>query len=504
MQTHTPEDVAKQYSVTPTQTSNSNALTLEEIDRLAINLNSDKSKILTANEYIIREILTNAYMGRAYECIHSNINTSYNLVYPELEDGDSVEVLNSVKKEIDSFNEFINLKNLIVEAVSGTIREGNYSMYLRLKKESANVLSAIVDHYPLKLCYPSDYQINGEDVMEFDINSLRSSLNKTYQKVKRTNKALYFQKIDDEIENNFPEEVFKGHKDKETVVRLDEDFSGNIKINSMGRKYGVSPFFKALPSLVVLDNIEEADVADSKTRRRKIIFQKLRKELLGNDGTRKGYAEMEYAHGACAQALQTKMCLYTAPAYVEDLNYVVDKSTNDHTADTVKIYTTKLLTAIGINFVDSELSSFAVANLSAEQLMRMINSISNQLERIMHKFYMRYLEAIGLPSELAPTISIIDCEMMDLALKKEFASFIYSTLGASRETTFNMLGLDVEDEKTKRKKENAEQYDVVFHPRPTDYNTSTTTTTDASLGRPPSAEDKEQQMLDQNYNKEAR
>ena len=453
-------------------------------------------------------------MGRAYECIYSNINTNYKLSYPTPTDEDSEEVFERVKAEIENFNKFIGIKDLIRDAVAGTFLEGNYSTYLRLEKTGNDITSAVIDHYPLDICYPSDYYIDKDSILEFNIQTLRDRLSKTYIKSRKEKKAIYFERLQKEVEANYPPEVYKAFSNNENIARLNDRYTGFMKINDMDRKFGVSPLFKALKALVVLDNIEKADVADSKARSKKIIFQKLRKELLGSNGERKGLAEMAYAHEQAVAAINTNFCLYTAPPFVESLEYVVDKSTNEKTSDSVKIYTSKLLTALGISFADSELSSYSTANISVEQLMRTINSISEQLEKILNKYYQIYLDELGLPKELAPDIEIIDSEMMEWALRKEFASFAYSTLNVSRDTVFKLVGLDVEDEKQKRISEKEDGLDEIFLPRMTAFNRSKDGLTDditvapngeeVQNGRPPSSDNPAKQAFDEEYSKEVR
>ena len=508
------DEKQRQYSLFTKEKATQDELTLELINSLAVGIHSDLQKILRVNNIILQYVTIDAYMGRAYECIYSNINTNYKLTFPAPTEGEDTELFDRVKTEIEDFNKFIHIEDLIRDSISGTFLEGNYPMYLRLEKDKNDVVSAVIDHYPLDICYPSDYLIDKDSILEFNINKLKEVLAKTYVKSRKEKKAVYFEKLEKEVKANYPPEVYEAYMNKESIARLNDHYTGIMKVNDIDRKFGVSPLFKALKALVVLDNIEKADVADSKARSKKIIFQKLRKELLGPSGSYKGFAEMEYAHIQAVAALNTNFCLYTAPPFVESLEYVVDKSTNDNTSDSVKIYTSKLLTALGISFADSELSSYSTANISVEQLMRTINSISEQLEKILNKFWQVYLEAIGLPKELAPTVSIIDSEMMEWNLRKEFASFAYSTLNVSRATVFKMVGLDVEDEKQKRIKEREEGLDKIFMPRETAFNRSKEGLTkdivyapeDESnpTGRPPTSDDTAKQAFDKEYSKEAR
>ena len=84
---------------------------------------------------------------------------------------------------------------------------------------------------------------------------------KTYKKTKKSKKALYFKDALDEINANYPPEVAEAFKNGEDFTSLDKLRTGFMKINDMDRKFGVSPLFKALKALIVLDNIENADVA---------------------------------------------------------------------------------------------------------------------------------------------------------------------------------------------------------------------------------------------------
>ena len=272
----------------------------------------------------------------------------------------------------------------------------------------------------------------------------------------------------------------------------------------MGRRFGVSPFFRCLKPLIVLNNIEAADVATSKSRSKKIIFQKLRKELMGTNGDKKGLAEQALAHESAATALKTNLCLYTAPPFVEDLQFITDKTTGAESATLLKAYTSKLMTALGIGFADSEISTVTVASISIDQMLRTINSITQQLERILYKFYQRVLEANKFDPELAPEIKILNSEVMDFQLKRDMAAFVYNTLNGSLETALDYVGLDIEEEQRRREAENNDGLEEIFTPRINSYTVpagKATTTTDnetktKKTGRPANSKNKEKQAKD--------
>ena len=72
----------------------------------------------------------------------------------------------------------------------------------------------------------------------------------------------------------------------------------------------------------------------------------------------------------------------------------------------------------------------------------------------------------------------------------------------SYETCLNILGIDINDEKVKREKENAENVNNIFTPRATTYNSSGNNSEDNESGRPmeDTIENIEKQTYDKGYN----
>ena len=113
----------------------------------------------------------------------------------------------------------------------------------------------------------------------------------------------------------------------------------------------------------------------------------------------------------------------------------------------------------------------------------------------------------GFPIEYTPDVEVIDSEQLEMALKKELASFCYTTLNASLETCYDLVGLDVKDEAEKRKSEKEKGYDEIFTPRMTAYTNSGNKNTTENQGGRPSGTNQEvqgKQNYDQEYNKNAR
>lgn len=484
-----------QHSVVVPETTSNTTLTLETIDQLANGLNSNRANLLTANALISQKILSDGLIGRAYESVVANINTDFKLSYGIYEqDEDRAEELKQVKDVIDYFNKSVGLPTLIRKAIAGTYAEGNYILYMRLK----DTVRPVIDYYPLSVAYPSDYLYDHHHVIEFSVDDLKSKLRKTYAKTKK-NKAVYHENMDKEVKANYPAEVVKGYNENEKIVRLDPRYCKAVQILDMDRKFGVSPLFRCLKPQLILEQIEKADVSDSKARSKKILFQKLRKEVLGPSYDRKGFAEAAHAHSQAAQAIKTNFGLYTAIPAVEELSYVQAKAQSEDSINQQKQYTKKLMVALGIGFTDTD-ATVGAGKISVTQLLKTVNAIGESLEDVLHSFYRTYLEDSNFDPELAPTIKIIDAEQMEAGLKKELASFIFGTLGGSYSTALGIMGVDVLDEKAKRERENAEGYDKVFFPRATAY----TSSSNEGAGRPRGDGSGERQDYDGDYNESGR
>lgn len=489
-------------SVYPSDTTTSTSLTLDYITTLANGLNTNLSNLQTANALILQSVLADSFVGRAWECIYSNINSDYKLTYGNVgtdtsgdEDGDSQEVA-EVKALIKQFNRDVDLRTVIRDAISGCYLEGNYVMYLR----SGEGLISYIDHYPLSIAAPSYYRSGGSDVIEFNISELRSRLSKQYRRNRRS-QPLYYNNANEEVASTFPAEVVKAYNDGERYCALDSRYADCLKVNDFGRQYGVSPLFKCLKPLLVIQSIQTADVASSGARQKIILYQKLRKELGGTDGKALGLDRQQLAHQNAASALQTNLSLYTSPWWVESLEFVQADETTDAGVDRLELYNSILLAALGIGFTDSG-ASLSVANIGVSQLMKVVNSIAERLERIIEKFYRTYLEDNGYDPSLAPSIKIIDSEQMEFSLRKDLAQFLFTTMNCSWETALGIVGVDVNDEYKRRKAENEKGYESVFTSRATSY-TSGGNNTDEG-GRPPSSDDQEKQEYDETYNQEAR
>ena len=475
-------------------TSSSDKLTPEYIDELAENTQSDLKKVQIINSIVRKEINKDGIVGKTVECVTANINTETKVSYDnEITGRNKSKQLQQVKDFISTFNKTINTKRLIRNSIPTTFVEGNYICYLRHEDNKYKV-----DYYPLGVCEISDYDVNGDPVVLFNIKELRGRLQKVYRKNKK-NKALFFKNMEDEVKANYPQEVYDAFVAKEDYAKLDVKYTGVIRINNLNRKYGLTPIFRAFKDMLMLDTFDNADRVNSKAKAKKIIHQKLRKEVMGTELNKKGFEDMAYAHDNFMAAFKQSTVVVTTPPTVESITYVEPKI--ELTAiDTVNNYRSRVLAALGIGFLmDSGSQSVSTADISVTQLLRTINMISEQLEDILQKWYKQILIDNHLPVEYCPTIKVIDSEALDFEMRKDLASTLYTIFNGSMSTSLELLGIDVNDEKEKRIKENDENYEEIFKCRQTAYTSSgrgEITETNNKGGRPADSKNKAKQSYD--------
>ena len=477
-------------------TSSSDKLTPEYIDELAENTQSDLKKVQIINSIVRKEINKDGIVGKTVECVTANINTETKVSYDnEITGRNKSKQLQQVKDFISTFNKTINTKRLIRNSIPTTFVEGNYICYLRHEDNKYKV-----DYYPLGVCEISDYDVNGDPVVLFNIKELRGRLQKIYRKNKK-NKALFFKNMEDEVKANYPQEVYDAFVAKEDYAKLDVKYTGVIRINNLNRKYGLTPIFRAFKDMLMLDTFDNADRVNSKAKAKKIIHQKLRKEVMGTELNKKGFEDMAYAHDNFMAAFKQSTVVVTTPPTVESITYVEPKI--ELTAiDTVNNYRSRVLAALGIGFLmDSGSQSVSTADISVTQLLRTINMISEQLEDILQKWYKQILIDNHLPVEYCPTIKVIDSEALDFEMRKDLASTLYTIFNGSMSTSLELLGIDVNDEKEKRIKENDENYEEIFKCRQTAYTSSgrgEITETNNKGGRPADSKNQAKQGYDKN------
>lgn len=313
----------QQYSARFSESSSSDSLTLSRIDELAASITTNLSSVLEANRQVRKYIAKDDVFGNAYMAVQSNVNTDYRLQWKHPAGRNKNKQLQNAKLAVEQFNHSVKLRNLIATAVPATFADGNYIMYLRT--DGGN---AVVDVYPLGVAEITSWSINGDPIVQINMNEFKSRLRKTYSRMKN-GRALFFENLDKEVQANFPKEVYDAYKNGETYCRLDVSRTGVLRINNMGMTYGVSQFFRALSPAVRLDDIETADSANDKAKAKTILIQKLRKEVMGpnSDYSRKGMDYAMYAHSELVKAWSNSTVLYTGIPAVESIEYVEPRNT---------------------------------------------------------------------------------------------------------------------------------------------------------------------------------
>lgn len=505
MSVYDPEN--KQYSAYLTESSSSETLTIERLDELARGLQSNLSNINTVNSIIRNYINKDDLIGITYDAIEANVNTEFKCKYkrfPEMRN--KTKQVEAVRQLIDDFNDQINIKKILRTAIPMTFAEGNCIMYLR--NSDGNY---IVDFYPLGVSEISDYTSNGRPIVLINIQNLKSALQKTML-MTRSRKPLFFKDQNEEVKATYPAEVYNAFKSNETYAKLDVDRTGVVRIGNIGRKYGVSPIMRALKPALMLETFDAADRTNSKARAKKIITQKLRKELMGPSYDRNGYSQMAYAHDNLMKAWKQNTVVVTTPPFVEEIEYVEPKVEMTN-IDTVNQYRNREMAALGISFLNTDgTQTVSTASISLDQLMKNINKIAEQLADVIKQWYYVLLADNGIDYQYCPEVSIYASETMSLEIKKSLASFLFSTLNCSYDTAYGLLGYSVEDERDKRERENESDYDEIFTSRATAYNSSNSTggnssgsgsgsgssnNTGGSGGRPKSETVTEKQVYDQ-------
>ena len=475
-------------------------VTKEKLDMLSIDTQANLLKILEINDIARTYVNKDWIIGKVAEVLESNVNSNFKLSYSSFDGNEKkVKELEECKKIINSFNKSINLRNLIKSSVPTTYIEGNYIFYCRGEKTGLYTYT----WYPLGVVEISDYDVNGEPQVIINMRELLTRLRKTIKRT-RKNKALFFEKLEEEIKANYPPEVFNAYQNKDDYAKLDRKWTGVMRVNRQNRKYGLTPIFRALYPALTLEQFDTTDNINSKAKAKKIIVQTLRKELMGQDGTNEAFEQQAWAHDNLMQAFKQKTVLVTTPAFVEKIEYVEPSTPNTDT-ETVMNYVNRELSTLGISFLMSSGSTGAsVASISLDQLMKTINSISEQLEYIMERFYKNILEANGHSSEFIPTIRVLDSESLEMEVKQELAKLLYCNFNVSLETALSILGFDVNDEKAKRQKENKEGMDEIFKAHESQFTKSSVT--DNKAGRPDGnkIDTKAQQNYDEQHNTNAR
>lgn len=473
------------------ENTSDSSITLSDIDSYAENPQNNLNDIKSINKIVKQYVNKDDIIGKVYESIQIYSNTNYSLEYPKfLEESEEKKVKEIVEPLIKNFNEKINIETFIKEGISTSYLEGNFISYLRSDSKSNRY---VVDYYPLSMIEVAEYNIDGEPAILFNVRDFKSKL-RVNSRRRKNGKDIFYDKVEKIVKDNYPAEIYKAYKDNEPYALLDPKKVGCVRINNLGGLYGLTPIFKALKPALLLEGIESADETIVKVRSKKIVHQKLRKEIAGTDYQKQALDEMQYAHNNLLSAWRNKTVLVTTPWWVEEIKFISDDTPLTDT-DTLKTYRSRVFTALGINFVDTE-ANLNLSNISVKDLIKTIDKIAESVADVINKYYKTLLEENNIDVKLAPKIQIASSELLSLDMRKSLAEFLFTKLGASYSTVYDILGVSsAETEASKRKDEKGKGYEDTFKPHESFY-TQTNKNTDNNNGRPRGEETPKQKYDD--------
>lgn len=470
--------------------------TIDTLELLAEYPQNSLKKIMQINAMVSKRINMDDIIGKVVESIYVNINDDYRLSYKSPDGRNKVKQYEEAKKVIEAFNDEVNIKGIIREKTTSAYAEGNAVLCLR----GNNRDGWCIDSYPLEIAIVAPYTVDGNVLILIDINELKNRLIKDGFKL-RNGKDMFFPTVEDAIKENYPPEVYAAYKNKEAYAKLDVARSDIVRIGNLGRRYGLTPIFRALSSSLILQSFYKSDETNSRARGKKILLQIMRQNatITGPDIPNQSYAHSELVKSYKQQG----SVVYTAPHMVEDVKYVEPTGTMIDTK-TIAFHLNREMSTLGIGFLSMESAnqSVSTAKLSLEQLMKTINAITSQLERIFKKFYRVVLEEEGFDVAYVPTIKILDSEYLEFSLRKELSQMLYTMFNGSLRTSLDLVGIDLDDELEKRLKEQKDGVEKIFAPRLTAYTNGgdSTPSGDSSPdnGRP-SGDETDKQKYDEEY-----
>lgn len=442
--------------------------TLEDIQNLAKNPQFDKEKVKRIYSLLEYYINKDVFLGKTFEVLSNNINTNYRVIYPnslperkgKKTTNKDKQTLDLAKKTVEDFIDKVDIRHFISNAVLTAYVRGNYISYLN--GDARRGFS--IDEYPLDMTEITKMKIGGTNLITLDTRELKTRMDNEYKKYRNLKSQYSYidfkQAILEVIKNEYPEEVYNAVSVNDTVAILNPERVGLARVNNLKGQYGISPLFKALKSLLLLEQI---DVTDSKViigKTKKIIFQKLSDKLMdgvspGASGKTFAKKESNYAQGALLTALTEEVVVYTAQPFVEGLE-IIESKTELTDTNTIKQHKDDIINAVGIGFTTNQGNGVAVTEYIYDDLLKTINKIvKREIEPILNKYIQVVMREYGFDVALSPKIEIQSTEMLDLDSLSKVVELYRNKLNLSMETIFEAIGLDVEDETYKRLNENS-------------------------------------------------
>ena len=434
--------------------SGNQILSQKDLDYLALNPQDNLDKILRINQLAKFYINKDDLIGKVYETIESNVNTDIKINFQELPKAkrNKNKERHRAEELIENFNTQINIKNLLRKSIPMTYIEGNYVMYLR-----NNNGTYVVDYFPLGVAEISPYEIDGEPIVIINMSELKSRL-VTAGYTNKKGKSLFMGTIENEIKENYPDEVYQAYMAKEKYAKLNPENTGVSRQGNLNGRYGLTPTYRALSPQLMLDILANTDKNNAAAKGKKIIVQIMRKEMIKDDGDSFASDKWMLAHSELMKAWKNPVVVYTALPFVEDMKHVESK-TDQIPIDTINYYKNKVLMALGISFLSVEnKTSYVISEINIKELMKTINKISSQIEDILVKFYRVLLRNNGIDTIFTPSVSISNSELLEMEIKLSLIDTLFSKLGASFKTVYQIAGYDIEAEVLRRQEENEYEF----------------------------------------------
>lgn len=469
------------YTARLLSSSNTNTLDLQRLNTLCENPQGDINKVLEIASHARRLANMSDLHGKIYEAIENNTNPSYKIIYPQNSDGEKGK--KKYDKAISEIQRILNEKLFSVNDIDSLIAsdvvptaylEGNKILNMRRTKKGYYS----IESYPVGIAEISDYMYHGENIVMINVESLRKGLESLGIKDKRKMKENEVGDLTKELQQYYPEEVYKAYTGKEKYAKLNPMTTGVIRNKNMGGKYGVSSFLPSFKSHIQLETIDASDNINTKARAKKFVVQTMYDKLSGTTGRDKHFVEMNFANENLFQAASRELVVVTTPATVKDVQLMEFKNSLTPIAN-INYYRYQSMNALGIGFLSAETNSkFTATQVSFQEIIRTINKLNRQLSAYLNKciYYIVNTENSKL-ADYCPRIEISDAQWLDNELRIKLSTYLFTMLGSSYQTAYGLLGLDADEEKRLREKENELGYNEVFKPRASVYTTNGNDTT---------------------------
>lgn len=439
-----------------------------ELEKLSNNTQNNLESIKKVNRIVKQYINKDDLTGKVYESIENNVNSQVKLSFANIEGRNKQKIKSNTENIIKDFNKKIDLEKFIKKGTTTTFSEGNFVTYLRDLDNGY-----VIDVYPLGIVEVSPYNIDGEPILLLNMDELKTRLSTNVDLFKNLKAKNPFSKtVEEEIKKNYPPEVQEAYRLKDKYAILDSKRTHICRINNLNGLYGLTPIFKSLPAQLMLETIDNVDRKNTIAKGKKIISQILRKELLGDKGENtEHFEEISYAHGNLVTGLSQQTVVVTSPAYVEKIE-IIESKAEPTKIETITYYRNKVLNSLGISFLSNESkSSYTAVAVNVDELLKTINKITEQLSAVLNKYYKVICELNKIDLSYCPSVTIQDSQLLDNEAKMKLVELLYSKVGASYQTVFEVLnmGINAEDEAIRRKEENELGYDETFSPHPTSF-----------------------------------